>query len=167
VGDAVSLMSTAPRASRLEARRLSRVLEYIDAHLEAELDLNALAAVACLSRFHFNRCFKATTGQAPNQYVGTQRMKRARQLLLEGRRPIADLALALGFSSQANFTRAFSREVGVSPGRYREQWGRSPLSEPADLHPAGLASSGSMALDAYGAAGNGAPPKMTLPSDLR
>ena len=121
---------TAPRTGKLDARRLHRVLDYIEAHLEAPLGIDAIAEVAHLSRFHFNRAFKATMGKAPCEYVSAQRMRRARQLLIEGRRTLADIALALNFSSQANFTRAFSREVGTSPGRYREQYGTQRTVSP-------------------------------------
>jgi AraC family transcriptional regulator len=108
------------RTGRLDHRRLGRVLEYIHAHLGDALDIGGMASVANLSRFHFARAFKASTGQSPYQYVSAKRLARARVLLTQNR-SLADIALALQFSSQANFTRAFRREFGITPGQYREQ----------------------------------------------
>ena len=109
-----------PRAGKLDPRRLSRVLQYIHAHLGESLDIRGMATIASLSRFHFARAFKASTGQSPYQYVSAKRLALAKLLLAQDQ-PLADIALALKFSSQANFTRAFRREFGVSPGRYRAQ----------------------------------------------
>ena len=103
----------------LDRRRLTRVKEYIAANLEGDLTITELARVASLSRFHFARAFKAAVGKSPHQYVSTHRLERAKELLTGGDRPILDIALALNFSSQANFTRAFREGTGVTPGRYR------------------------------------------------
>jgi AraC family transcriptional regulator len=111
------------RVGKLDPRRLSRVLEYVHANLGDELDIRGMASAASLSRFHFARAFKASTGQTPYQYVSAKRLAQAKMLLAQNQ-PIAEIALALNFSSQANFTRAFRREFGITPGRYREQKSR-------------------------------------------
>ncbi|MGA2289227.1 helix-turn-helix domain-containing protein [Bradyrhizobium sp.] len=103
----------------LDRRRLSRVLEYIDANLEGNLTLDELASIACLSRFHFARAFKAAVGRSPHQYVSAKRLERAKELLTRGDRPLVDIALALNFSSQANFSRAFRHMTGRAPGQFR------------------------------------------------
>jgi AraC family transcriptional regulator len=108
---------------KLDPRRLSRVLEYIHANLGDGLDIRGMASTASLSHFHFARAFKASTGQTPYRYVSAKRLARAKVLLAQSL-PIAEIALALNFSSQANFTRAFRREFGITPGRYREQQSR-------------------------------------------
>jgi AraC family transcriptional regulator len=110
-------------AGKLDPRRLSRVLEYIHAHLGDALDIRSMATTANLSRFHFARAFKASTGQSPYQYVSAKRLAQAKVLLAQNQ-PVAQIALALNFSSQANFTRAFRREFGITPGRYRERKSR-------------------------------------------
>jgi AraC family transcriptional regulator len=107
------------RTGKLDPRRLSRVLEYIHAHLGDALDIRGMACAASLSRFHFARTFKSSTGQTPYQYVSAKRLERAKVLLAQNQ-PLAEIALTLNFSSQANFTRAFRREFGITPGRYRE-----------------------------------------------
>jgi AraC family transcriptional regulator len=119
----LDLAARSSGAGKLHPRRLSRVLEYIHAHLGDSLDIGGMATAANLSRFHFARAFKASTGQSPYQYVSAQRLARAKVMLAQNQ-PLAQIALALNFSSQANFTRAFRREFGITPGRYREQKSR-------------------------------------------
>ena len=106
----------------LDRRRLARVLDYIEANLEGDLTVERLASIACLSRFHFARAFKAAIGQSPHRYISGKRLARAKTLLVRGDQSLVDIALALNFSCQANFTRAFRQVTGQTPGQYR----RSP-----------------------------------------
>jgi AraC family transcriptional regulator len=106
----------------LDRRRLARVLDYIEAHLEGDLTLDHLASIACLSRFHFARAFKAAVGQSPHRYVSGKRLERAKALLVRGDQSLVDIALALNFSCQANFTRAFRQVTGQTPGQYRRDF---------------------------------------------
>jgi AraC family transcriptional regulator len=110
-----------PAPTGLDQRRLSRVLDFIEANLEDQLTIDRLAQVACLSRFHFARAFKAATGQPPHRYVSDRRLQRAKALLSRSEQPSADIALALGFSCQANFIRAFRDATGRTPGQYRRE----------------------------------------------
>jgi AraC family transcriptional regulator len=124
--------SQAPSPGRgLDLRRLKRVREFIDANLERELRLDQLAQVACLSQYHFARAFKKATGHAVHQYLTTMRLERARELLAANESSIADIAFQCGFSSQANFTKAFVRSLDISPGRYRRA-----CTSPASPYPA-------------------------------
>jgi AraC family transcriptional regulator len=95
------------------------VLDYIEANLEGDLTVARLASVACLSQFHFARAFKAAVGQSPHRHVGARRLERAKELLRDTDRALADIALALKFSCQGNFTRAFRRATGQTPAQYR------------------------------------------------
>lgn len=108
--------------SGLDRGRLRRVLDYIEANLEGDLALGRLASVACLSRFHFARAFKAAVGRSPHRYVSARRLDHAKALLLREDRALAEIALALDFSSQASFTRAFAQATGQTPGRYRRRF---------------------------------------------
>jgi AraC family transcriptional regulator len=109
----------------LDRRRLTRVREYIDANLEGgSLTIARLAKVASLSQFHFARAFKAAVGKSPHQYVSGHRLEHAKVLLRRGDQPLLDIAIALNFSSQANFTRAFRKGTGMTPGRYRRSFTR-------------------------------------------
>ncbi len=111
------LPSPAPHG--LERRRLRRVIDYMDAHLDEDITVGDLAEVAHLSRFHFLRAFKAATGVTPHRYLSARRLVRAKEMLEQGDVSLSDLAQACRFSSQANFSRAFRRAVGTSPGAYR------------------------------------------------
>lgn len=103
----------------LDPRRLKRVREFIDANLERELHLDQLAQVACLSQYHFAREFKKATGRTVHEYLTVSRLERAKELLAANESSIAEIALQCSFSSQASFTKAFVRSLGISPGRYR------------------------------------------------
>ena len=104
----------------LDRRRLDRVLEYIETHLEADIRVGDLATVACFSLFHFVRAFHLAMGRAPHAYLSERRLDRAKQLLAYSSSSLADISLTCRFSGQANFTKAFTRAMGVSPGRYRK-----------------------------------------------
>ena len=105
----------------LDRRRLARVLDYIEANLEGDLTVARLASVASLSQFHFARAFKAAVGQPPHRHVGARRLERAKELLGDADRALIDIALALRFSCQGNFTRAFRRATGQTPAQYRRR----------------------------------------------
>lgn len=104
----------------LDARRLSNVRDYIDAHLEGTITLEALAGVACLSECHFARRFRAATDVTPYRYVQERRIERATRLLRHPTRPLAEIARACGFATQAHFATRFKALVGVSPRAYRK-----------------------------------------------
>ena len=103
----------------LSRDRLSRVTEYIHTHLASDLALEDLAGVACLSTYHFARMFKASTGQSVHQYVLQQRIERAKVLIRRKNLTLAEIAGAVGFSDQSQFTTAFRRIVHVTPGAWR------------------------------------------------
>jgi AraC family transcriptional regulator len=109
----------APRGG-LPGRKLRAVLDYIHQHLDDELRLRDLAAVAHLSPCHFARRFKASTGLPPRRYVIVRRVERAQQLLRGGDDlSLAQVAARSGFCDQGHFTRHFKRLVGVTPKRFR------------------------------------------------
>ena len=103
----------------LDANRLKRVLDYIQSHLDEDLGIEELAAVACLSPFHFTRMFRQSTGLPPHRYVADLRLERAKSLLANSEDSLIQIALATCFSSQSNFTRAFRQATGMTPGEYR------------------------------------------------
>ena len=99
--------------------RLRRVIEYIEANIDAELTLAELAGVACLSPCHFSRSFKQAVGSGPQRYTVQRRVERAKALLRHREVNLADVAAAVGFADQSHFTAAFRRETGTTPGRFR------------------------------------------------
>lgn len=98
---------------------IRRLVDYIDAHLGDDLSLDTMATEVGLNAFQLSRAFKGELGQPPHQYVLAQRIERAKDLLCNTESPIADIALAVGFSSQSHLSSCFRRVVGVSPGAFR------------------------------------------------
>jgi AraC-like DNA-binding protein len=84
-------------AGGLPQTSLRRVLEHMEAHLDQELPVTALAVVAQMSPFYFSRLFKQSTGLSPHQYLLRQRIERARELLTDPRRRVAEVGYELGF----------------------------------------------------------------------
>jgi len=111
--------STNEKQLQLDARRLRRVLDFMAAHLEDDVGLEDLAREANFSIFHFVRVFSNTMGLPPHRYLSRMRLERAKTLLSLRTMPLAEIALACCFSSQANFTRAFVRATGLTPKQYR------------------------------------------------
>ncbi|PZD73253.1 Exoenzyme S synthesis regulatory protein ExsA [Acaryochloris thomasi RCC1774] len=101
-------------------KRLRNVLEYIDTHLDQEIGLADLAAVAKMSQHHLSPMFKQSTGLPPYRYVLQQRIQRAKQLLKQDSLSITDVALSSGFADQSHLTKHFRKSVGVTPKAYRE-----------------------------------------------
>jgi AraC family transcriptional regulator len=101
--------------------QLRRVLDYLAENLSRDVPMRELADLIGLSQSHFSRAFKASTGSAPYQWLMQGRCKRAKQLLLEDRLGLAEIALDTGFSDQSHFTRVFVRSVGTSPGAWRRE----------------------------------------------
>lgn len=107
------------RKPALDARRLRRVIEYIDEHYAEPITLDRLATEAGLSPFHFSRLFRDATGFTPHRYVTDRRIQAARKAL-ERETPLRGIALESGFGSQDNFTRVFRKTMGLTPGQYRD-----------------------------------------------
>lgn len=103
----------------LPPRVLRRVLEYVDLHLTEDLKLEQLALTAGLSLHHFARAFKTSVGVPPHQFLLQRRLNLARDLLTSTHRPIADIAIAAGFSDQSHLSRHFRQSFAVSPNAFR------------------------------------------------
>ncbi len=104
---------------RPEGARLRRVLDYIEANIETDISVEALADVAALSVFHFTRLFTAAMGQPPRKYVSRRRLETAMAMLARDKFSLNEIAHKSRFSSQAAFSRAFRRATGMTPGEYR------------------------------------------------
>jgi AraC family transcriptional regulator len=103
---------------------LRRVRAYIDGHIGERISLEQLARQAGVSRFHFARQFRLSTGESPMGYLRRVRIERSKSILQTRHTTIAEVAARLGFSDQSHFTRIFGRLVGVSPGNFArcDEW---------------------------------------------
>jgi AraC family transcriptional regulator len=91
------------------------------AGLARGVSVEEVARQCNMSVSQFGRTFKKATGQTPHRWLVYLRLERAKDLLLRSTLPLAEIALACGFSEQSHFTRTFSRLVGTSPGEWRRQ----------------------------------------------
>jgi AraC family transcriptional regulator len=99
-------------------RALLRAHSYMENHIGENVSLGDLAEAACVSRFHFARLFRVSTGNSPMAFLLRLRVERAKEMLRRGDAKIAEIAAALGFFDQSHFARSFRRVVGVSPREF-------------------------------------------------
>lgn len=102
--------------------RLSRALDFIESNLGAPIGVGEIAAATGISRFHFSRAFRHTTGRSPYAYLIDRRVVSARAQLTETDKSLARIAQDCGFASVSQFSRMFRRATGAAPGRYRRQY---------------------------------------------
>jgi AraC-like DNA-binding protein len=112
---------------------LRRVRTYIEEHIGERISLDELAVQAGVSRFHFARQFRLSTGESAMGYLRRMRIERSKSILQTHDATIAEVAARLGFSDQSHFTRIFGRLVGVSPGSFAKRAGWSSRSGLPDL----------------------------------
>lgn len=113
------LSPSQPFAVVVDDKRLRRALTYIHDNIGEDLSLDAMAAEAAMSRFHFVRAFTRALGKTPLQYVIHHRMELAKVLLKTTRLPIAVVAANVGYEDASRFGQHFRRHVGTSPGAFR------------------------------------------------
>lgn len=120
-----------PRMRALSPRLLRRVIEYIETHIEQDLSLAELAAVAGYSVSHFKPLFRNATGAPAHYFVMGRRVERARLYLINGGMSATEIALATGFTHSSHMARCMRRILGVAP----TQIAASSNAIPADESP--------------------------------
>jgi len=105
----------------LSKLKLQQVVDYIHAHLDRDLSLKELATVVQMSAHYFSQLFKQSTGITPHQYVIHCRIERAKELLMQRKLTISDVAKVVGFVDQSHFHRHFKRLVGITPKTFIQQ----------------------------------------------
>lgn len=118
--DSPPMGTDSAKRSGLVKWRQRRVVEFIDANLADPIRLPDLARAAGLSRMHFAAEFRAATGVRPHEFVVRRRIERAQDLLRDPAIPLAQVALGVGFQTQAHFTTVFRDHVQETPGRWRQ-----------------------------------------------
>jgi AraC-like DNA-binding protein len=99
--------------------RVRKSIKLLAEGVGAEIELDAIAREAGLSRPHFYKLFRIQTGVTPHLYVNTLLMEKALDSLVATEASIADIGFDLGFSSQSAFTHFFAGNVGMAPTDYR------------------------------------------------
>lgn len=128
LGDIATMERTVTTAVQNYHDRLKRALDHIDRHLDDQLDLEAVSAVAAFSKFHFHRQFMATFGLSVHRYVQLSRMKRASfRLAYRDDQSVTQIAMDAGYDAPDAFARAFRQRFGQSPSSFRgapdwERW---------------------------------------------
>lgn len=117
-------ISEAYQAALLGSAELARIVAYIEDNLDRPIGLADLAAVVNVSRFHFARLFKRSTGTTAIRFVEQCRIRKAQSLIERTDLPLAQIALTAGFSDQSHFTRRFHRHIGCTPAAYARTRGR-------------------------------------------
>ncbi len=116
-------------------QRILRVLVHIQEHLDDALSLEALAAVAWFSPYHFHRIFRGMVGESVKEHIRRLRLERAAHRLRSTDQPVTRIAFDAGYEAHETFTRAFRSMFGTPPSKYRTR----PIepasgSAPSDVH---------------------------------
>jgi transcriptional regulator GlxA family with amidase domain len=112
-----------PIRGGLTGHQLRCVKEFVDVHISRGIGISELACLAGLSQFHFIRAFKHSVGFSPYQYVLSERISVAKELLSKRDLSIADVALAAGFSDASQLNRVFRKLTGITPTAFRRENG--------------------------------------------
>jgi AraC family transcriptional regulator len=105
---------------RLAPYQVRATLDYIDENLASPLSVEVLAQVTGLSGFFFAHAFTEMLGYSPHQYILDRRLARARDMITKTKSSLAEIAYAVGFSSQSHMTSTFCKRLGVTPRVLRQ-----------------------------------------------
>jgi len=108
-------------AGRLTQAQLKKVVAHVESRGFGRVTVAEMASVVGLSESWFAAVFKQTTGETPLQWKLARRIEIAKQMLLENRHPVAEIADRLGFSDQAHLTKAFRQMIGETPAAWRRK----------------------------------------------
>ncbi|MBR0822529.1 helix-turn-helix transcriptional regulator [Bradyrhizobium liaoningense] len=100
---------------------LRRAIERLRSDSDADVSLSALACDAGLSRFHFCRSFKESTGLSPHAWLRQHRLEQAMNMLRDSDESVVSIAAALGYASQTAFAAAFKKLTGETPSDWRRR----------------------------------------------
>ncbi len=110
-----------PALGGLAPMMLRRAIERLCSNSDTDVSLAALASDTGLSRFHFCRAFKESTGLSPHAWLRQHRLEQAMTMLRDPNASIVSVAAALGYSSQTAFAAAFRKLTGETPSNWRRR----------------------------------------------
>ena len=108
-------------ASARDIRRIGDTLRHIELNAAEALDLDTLAGVAVMSKYHFLRTFRHTVGVTPHQFLLGVRMRRAAVRLATSSAPVSAIAFGTGFGDLSTFNGRFRETFGMSPTAFRSR----------------------------------------------
>lgn len=114
-----NLYAAEGRKTAFQNSRMEQVVSYIRKHISHPLSVEELSQVANVSKPHFHRAFKQELGVSPMEFVITERLNHAKQLLAEDC-PIKEACFGSGFNNLNYFIRMFKKHEGITPGTYRQ-----------------------------------------------
>lgn len=100
---------------------VQKTLNYIEAHIGEEIQIEELADLAALSLFYYQRLFARLVKKPVREYIKLRRLARACDMLRDKENRIIDVALEYGFGSHETFTRSFKNTYGITPAQYRDK----------------------------------------------
>jgi AraC-like DNA-binding protein len=109
------------RVSARDGRRIGEALRYIERNAAEALDLDTLAGVAIMSKYHFLRTFRHAVGMTPYQFLLGVRMRRAAVRLATSLAPVSAIAYETGFGDLSTFNARFRETFGISPTAFRSR----------------------------------------------
>lgn len=112
-------ITTAPSSSVSISQRFAFIVLYIKEHLCDKISIDHLSKLACMSRANFFRYFKQEFGITPIDFINSERLKLAKDLMARPEESIRDISLCTGFSDVNYFIRTFRKMEGITPGEYR------------------------------------------------
>jgi AraC-like DNA-binding protein len=101
---------------------LRRARDHADRHFTEPLDLGALAVIAGMSKYHFQRLFTATYGVSPTAHLSQRRVERAQDLLRATNLTVTEVCHAVGFTSLGSFSSRFREVVGETPSEFQRRY---------------------------------------------
>ena len=110
-----------PAQGGLSPTRERRAKELLASQLDENMSVAEVATACGLSRTHFTRAFRQTTGTTPHQWVQQYKVEQVKRMLSFTGLPIAEVAAACGFADQSHLTRTFRQRVGLTPAAWRRQ----------------------------------------------
>lgn len=114
-------------------RTIEAVLAYIESHLTQKIQLDELADIAHLSKYHLHRLLSHTVGQPLMNYIRARKLSASIELLMESRYNVLDVCTCFAFEHEQSYIRAFKKQFGLTPAQFRRKRPELELTEKADL----------------------------------
>ena len=112
---------TGERSEGLAPGKLKRAIEYINDNLNHSITVSQIAETIDISQYYFSREFKKSTGLTPHEYVVTQRILKAKELLKDEKLSMEEIVHHCGFTHQSHMGKLFRKHIGTTPKRYRNE----------------------------------------------